>query len=291
MPNQTASTPTAARFTGKSALISGGGTGIGAAVARRLAAEGARVAVVGRRPGPLEAVARELGPAAIAISADIARPEGAQRAVAEAVEQFGGVDVLIANAGGHYGGAVADTGDEEWRLSTQNNLDSAFFCARAALPHLIERRGSIVFLSSLAGLFSGPQAAGYVTTKHALIGLTRSVARDYGRHGVRANAVCPGWVRTPMADEEMSVLCVRHGISLEDAYRLATKDTALRRPAEPEEVASVVAFLASAEAAAMTGTMLVVDAGASCVDLPTLAFVDDRAQAASAAAPLSGSAR
>lgn len=96
--------------------------------------------------------------------------------------------------------------DETWALAARLNLDTAFVSARACLPSLIERRGAIVVVSSIAGLFAGPDAAGYVTMKHALIGLAKSLARDYGRKGVRTNTVCPGWVRTPMADEEMRMI-------------------------------------------------------------------------------------
>lgn len=265
----------APRFEDKVALITGGGTGIGAAVARRLAGEGGQVVVAGRRRGPLEAVAAELGGSAAVAVGDAARTEDAAQMVARAVERFGRLDVLIANAGGHGHGLAGDTDDEGWRDAVSTNLDSAFRVARAALPQLAANRGNVVFVSSIAGLFAGPAVAGYVTTKHALIGLTRSVARDYGRLGVRANAVCPGWVRTPMADEQMAQLCDRHNISVDEAYALVTKDTPLRRPAEAAEIASVIAFAASPDAAVMTGTVLVADSGASCVDLPTLAFAED----------------
>jgi NAD(P)-dependent dehydrogenase (short-subunit alcohol dehydrogenase family) len=116
--------------------------------------------------------------------------------------------------------------------------------------------------------------AGYVTTKHALIGLTRSLARDYGRRGVRVNALCPGWVRTPMADEEMDELGAARGLDREAAYRLVTRDTPLGRPATPEEIAGIVAFLLSDDSAAMTGSVVTADSGASATDLPTIAFAD-----------------
>src|SRR5205814_7682159 len=151
-----------------------------------------------------------------------------------------GLDVLVANAGGGGGGAALDTDPERWSEGIRLNLDTAFVAARAALPALIERGGgSIVIVSSLAGLFAGPGLAGYVTAKHALIGLTRSLARDYGPRGVRVNAVCPGWVRTPTGDEQMDLLGRRKGISREEAYALATSQVPLRRPAEPEEIASI----------------------------------------------------
>lgn len=259
------------RFGGKVALITGGGTGIGAAVAQALHAEGGQVVLMGRRREPLEAVAAPLG--GLALAGDAADASDVRRVLAQARERFGGVDVLVANAGGHGVGEAAHTDDAAWRLATRLNLDTAFVCIREALPELIERRGSIVVLSSLAGHFAGPGVVGYVTMKHALIGLTRSVARDYGRLGVRINAVCPGWVRTPMADEEMRALVEQRRLAdIEAAYALVTRDVPLGRPASAAEIADAVLFLASPQAAMITGTSLMVDGGAAAVDLPTIAF-------------------
>jgi meso-butanediol dehydrogenase / (S,S)-butanediol dehydrogenase / diacetyl reductase len=137
----------------------------------------------------------------------------------------------------------------------------------------VRRQGSIVVISSIAGLAAAPESVGYVTAKHGLIGLARSMARDYGRHGVRVNVVCPGWVRTPMADEEMDQLAGLRGLASRDAaYALPTAQVPLRRPAEPAEVAAVVAFPASSEASAVTGAVIPADCGATAVDLPTTAF-------------------
>jgi NAD(P)-dependent dehydrogenase (short-subunit alcohol dehydrogenase family) len=131
----------------------------------------------------------------------------------------------------------------------------------------------VVAVSSIAGLAAAPASAGYVSAKHGLIGLARSMARDFGPRGVRVNAVCPGWVRTPMADEEMDQLAALRGLAgREEAYALATAQVPLRRPAEPAEVAAVVAFLASGHASAVSGAVLTVDGGATAVDLPTIAF-------------------
>ena len=260
------------RFGNKTAFITGGGTGIGAAVARRVAAEGGHVALMGRRREPLAEVAEPLG--GLAIAGDAADAASVRKALGATIEAFGGVDILIANAGGHGVGPTVSMSDEVWAEATRLNLDTAFVCAREALPHLIESRGNIVILSSIAGLFAGPDAVGYVTMKHALIGLGRSLARDYGRKGVRTNTVCPGWVRTAMADEQMQVLVEKFGLaSIEDAYALVTKDVPLGRPATAEEVSNLVCFLASEEAAMMNGAICTVDGGATVVDLPTLPFV------------------
>jgi NAD(P)-dependent dehydrogenase (short-subunit alcohol dehydrogenase family) len=259
------------RLDGKVAVITGGGTGIGAATAARFHAEGADVLVMGRRPEPLARVATATG--AVPITGDAANAEDAKAAVQAAVERFGGLDILVANAGGGGGGGVLETDDRTWDEGIRLNLSTAFVTAREALPALLDRGGgAIVLVSSLAGLFAGPAMAGYVTAKHALIGLTRSLARDYGPRGVRVNAVCPGWVRTPIGDDQMDILAGRRGMSRDEAYALATSNLPLRRPGAPEEIASIVLFLASEDSSIMTGTVLVADGGASAVDLPTLAF-------------------
>ncbi|MFQ6268297.1 SDR family NAD(P)-dependent oxidoreductase [Kutzneria viridogrisea] len=252
--------------------VTGGGTGIGAAVARRYAAEGANVVVLGRRREPLEKVAEETGAHVIACDASVT--SDAENAVAEIIGRFGRLDVVVANAGGHGLSSVTDTDDEEWEFALRSNLSSAFVFCRASLPSLVEAGGQVVIVSSLAGLFAGPNVAGYTVAKHALIGLTRSIARDYGPHGVRANAVCPGWVRTPMADGEMDQFAEAAGFAggRDEGYRRATAEVPLRRPAEPDEIASIVRFLGSPESSYITGAVLVADGGAHAVDLPTLAF-------------------
>lgn len=265
------------RFKDRTALVTGGGTGIGAAVARRLSSDGATVAVMGRRRGPLQVVAGEIG--GIAVAADAADAGEVRAALSEIRAKAGPVDILIANAGGHGMGPTVSMDDETWASSARANLDTAFVCARECLPDLIERGGTIVIVSSIAGLAAAPEAAGYVTMKHACIGLGKSLARDYGRKGVRTNVVCPGWVTSEMADEEMAVLVKESGAALgvtsvEEAYALVTKDVPINRPATPDEVANVICFLASNEAAMVNGAILTVDGGASVVDLPTIAFAE-----------------
>jgi meso-butanediol dehydrogenase / (S,S)-butanediol dehydrogenase / diacetyl reductase len=258
------------RLEGKVALVTGGGSGIGAAVSRRFAAEGARVVLVGRRREPLERMAAGTG--AMAVVGDATRAEHVRTAIRASLERFGGLDVLVANAGGIGTSGALETDDAQWAASIESNVTSSFVLAREGLPALIERRGAIIVMASLAGLFAAPDDVGYVTAKHALIGLTRSLARDYGPNGVRVNAVCPGWTRTEAADEIMDRLGGRRRITRDEAYALATSEVPLRRPAEPEEIAAVCVFLASDEASIVTGAVLPADGGASVVDLPTLAF-------------------
>jgi len=252
--------------------VSGGGTGIGAATARRLAAAGARVVVMGRRAGPVEEVAAEIG--GLACVGDSAAPADAERAVTLAAGELGGLDVLIANAGGDGSAAELDVDDGLWEAVLRSNLTSSFVLARAALPALTERSGAIVVVSSVAGLFAIPDDVGYTAAKHALLGLTRSLARDYGPRGVRVNAVCPAWTRTPGADASMDRLGERRGVDREGAYRLTTAHVPLRRPVTADEVAAACVFLASPDASAITGAVLPVDGGSSAVDLSTAAFDD-----------------
>ncbi|WP_018681475.1 SDR family NAD(P)-dependent oxidoreductase [Actinokineospora enzanensis] len=260
------------RFADTVALITGAGTGIGAATARRIVAEGGKVVLSGRREAPLKEVAASLGESALVVPADAGDSAAMKAVVAKTLATFGRLDVVVANAGGHGLGTALDTDDAGWQQAVHTNLTSAFITIREALPALTERGGSVVLVSSLAGLFAGPAVAGYVTTKHALIGLTRSIARDYGKHGVRANAVCPGWVRTPMADEQMDELGKVKDVDRDGAYRIVTENVPLGRPAESEEVAAVITFLASKDASIVSGAVVTADAGSSAVDLPTIAF-------------------
>jgi meso-butanediol dehydrogenase / (S,S)-butanediol dehydrogenase / diacetyl reductase len=253
------------RLDGRVAVISGGGTGIGAATARLFSREGAKVVVTGRRPGPLQAVAQEVGGRAVA--GDTADPAHVAEAVASAREAFGGLDVVVANAGVGFGGAAGEVDDERWGRTFDVNVTGAFRLVRAALPSLLERdRGSIVLVSSVSGLVSGTESAAYVASKAAMIGLAKSLAVDYGPRGIRANALCPGWVITPMGDQSMDDLAQMRGISRKDAYRLATKDIPLRRPATAEEIAACCLFLAGDESSIVTGATLLADGGVTAMD-------------------------
>ncbi len=185
---------------GRSALVSGAGTGIGRASAVRLAQAGYGVALVGRRPGPLNEVADEItasGGRVVPISADVGTLDGSETAVTGAVAALGRLDALVCNHGVGTSAAVCDESLEGWDSTIRINLTGPFLLARAALPHLIETRGAIVNISSTGGWFAGPGSTSYCTSKAGLIMLTRCLANEYGPQGVRANCICPGWVRTP----------------------------------------------------------------------------------------------
>lgn len=253
----------------RSAVVTGGGTGIGSAIARRLAGDGYAIALVGRRPAPLEALAEELrrdSKAVLTVSADVGRPEDAQRVIGAAVEAFPGLDLLVNNAGVGDSAAALEEDVDSWDAVLRTNLTGAFLMARAALPHLIPRRGAIVNVASISGFLAGPGWTSYCTSKAGLVMLTRCLANDYGPAGVRVNCVCPGWVRTAMGDEDMDVVAGRHGTDREGAYRLVHADHPLRRPAEPAEIASAVSFLAGPDASYVNGVALPVDGGAMVVD-------------------------
>jgi NAD(P)-dependent dehydrogenase (short-subunit alcohol dehydrogenase family) len=259
------------RLEGKVAIISGGGTGIGAATARRFAREGAKVVVTGRRPDPLETVATEIG--GLAVPGDVAEPGEAARAVTATVERFGGLDVVVANAGVGFGGSAAEVSDDTWQRTLDVNVTGVLRLVRAALPHLIDRGGgSIVLVSSTSGMVSATDSAAYVTSKHALLGLARSLAVDYGPKRVRANAICPGWVVTPMGDDEMDTVAERRSMTREETYALATATVPLRRPATADEIASCILFLASDESSIVTGSVIVADGGGLAADIATIPF-------------------
>jgi meso-butanediol dehydrogenase/(S,S)-butanediol dehydrogenase/diacetyl reductase len=258
------------------ALITGGGSGIGAATARRLAAAGYGVCVTGRRREPLEEVAAETG--GLAVVADTGEAGAIEQAVEAALDRFGGLAVLVCSAGTGAAGAVADQTPERWAHVIETNLTGAFLACRAALPHLVESRGAVVTVSSVAGLRAGPESAAYDASKAGLIMLTQSIALDYGPRGVRANCVCPGWIRTPMADAAMDQLAERTGGDREAAYELANRMVPLRRPGTPEEAAEAIAWLASPASSYVNGAVLPVDGGGAIVDIASAAFEVERSE-------------
>ncbi|UUW92454.1 SDR family oxidoreductase [Pimelobacter simplex] len=200
-------------------LVTGGGTGIGAAVARLLTAGGDQVVVCGRREEPLRDVAAGTG--ARAVVADVSEPAGIARVVDETIAAHGRLDGLVLNHGIIHVGRVDEVTPEQWEETLRVNLTSPFLLVRAALPHLLAARGAVVAVSSVAALRAADGMAAYSASKAGLQMLVQSLAVDHGRDGLRANAVCPGWTATEMGDAEMAELGAARGLSVADAYRLA----------------------------------------------------------------------
>lgn len=252
------------------AIVTGGGTGIGAATASALCGEGWEVIVCGRRLEPLQAVARRTG--AHAVAADVATTAGVDLVIDEATRRFGRLDGVVLNAGIVRPGPVGDLSDDDWDAMMAINLTSAFRLARAALPHLVESQGCLVGVSSAAGLRATAGIAGYNATKAGLSMLMQSIAIDYGPLGVRANAVCPGWTRTEMADFEMTELGESIGVGRDEAYALASAFTPTRRPGDAIEVGRAVAWLLSPAASYVNAAVLPVDGGLVAVEPGQIAF-------------------
>ena len=256
----------------KAVVITGAGTGIGAACARRLVADGYGVVLSGRRPEPLTEVAADLEHVVV-VPGDITDPEHGQALAAAARANFGGLDGVVLNAGIGNSAAAGDDTPESWERTIGINLTGAFLVARACLPSLVERRGSLVGISSNSALRASPEDASYATSKAGLSMLCKAIANDYGPRGVRANAVCPGWVRTPMGDAAMDGLADLRGIDREGAYALTHAHVPLRRPrpAGGDRIGRRPSALSS-EASYVSGVELLVDGGGDVVDVSATAW-------------------
>ena len=250
-------------------------TGIGAAIAKRFAESGTLIAVTGRRAGPIEKIAREFN--GLAIPGDTTKSDDCDAAVKQTIDRFGRLDIVIANAGIMSVGNVVSQTLQEWHKIMDINISGVMQIARAAIPAMIDQgKGSIVNISSVAGLSAGAELTGYVTSKHAVTGLTKSMAIDYGKDNIRVNTFCPGWIRTPMSEEEMATIAANKNISVQEALDLTVKYLPLQRMAEPDEIATCAEFLASDDDSFVTGITLVADGGGECVDVGSLSFLPQK---------------
>jgi NAD(P)-dependent dehydrogenase (short-subunit alcohol dehydrogenase family) len=251
-------------------LVTGGGTGIGAAVARLLREAGDEVAILGRRPEALAAVAASTG--ALDVVCDVSDAGQVAAAVAAVVERFGGLDGLVLNAGVMVPGGISELSLDDWDALVSVNLTGAFYVARAALPSLLRARGAVVSVASVAALRASAEMGGYAVTKAGLVMLTQSLAVDHAHQGLRANVVCPGWTVTEMADSEMAAFGAPRGLGVPEAYAQVTSLVPARRPASASEVAAVVAWLLSDASSYVNGAVIPVDGAGTAVDVGTLPF-------------------
>lgn len=247
------------RFGGKVAIVTGGGRGIGEAIAVRLAQEGAKVVVVDKNEDTLTNTVegiKESGDQAVAIVADVTRGEEVRRMVKTAIEQFGKIDILVNNVGLFITEPFLDTGEETWDMILAINLKSTLVCCQAVLEDMTKRGGgTIVNLSSNAGKMGVGYQASYSAAKAGVMGLTKSLAREMARHNINVNCVCPGLVDTELTTEAIG--------GVPEMREKLVKAIPFRRMAQPEEVAAAVCFLASDDAGFITGQTLSVDGGNS----------------------------
>ena len=248
------------RLAHKVALITGGTSGIGEATAILFAKEGAKIAITGRNQKRGHSVVEQIlqsGGKAIFIAADVHRAEDCCRAVDETIKTFGKLDVLFNNAGVFYPHSILDCTEDEWDLQMDINLKGAFLMSKFALPGMIERgSGVIIHNSSGWGVAGGDAAAAYCASKGGLVLLTKAMAIDHGRQGIRVNCICPGDVDTPMLPEDARL----RGMKWSD-YLAGCADRPLGRIGMPDEIAKAALFLASDDSSFMTGAALVVDGG------------------------------
>jgi NAD(P)-dependent dehydrogenase (short-subunit alcohol dehydrogenase family) len=256
------------KLSGKTALITGGGRGIGRAVAFALAREGARVLVVARTTSEVERVARELteecGTEALHAVCDVSDAESVARAYAVADEFAGreGVHVLVNNAGIAESAPLSKTDDEMWQRHLSINLTGTFYLTRAAIPRMVERGwGRVINIASIAGKTGAPYISAYSASKHGVLGLTRSVALEVASKGVTVNAICPGYVETGMTARAVEQITSKTGRSGAEALDAIKRMSPQNRLVTPEEVAAVALLLASEEGRGITGQAINVDGG------------------------------
>jgi ketoreductase len=257
----------AKELSGKRAVVTGGGTGIGQAIAVALARAGATVAITGRRRAQLDETARAIEKAGgrcrvepMDVTDRAAVSAGLQRIAAA----LGGIDVLVNNAGAGGPNACASDGPDRWDEVIRTNLDGVFFCCREALRHMPEG-GRVINISSVLGRFGVPGYTAYCASKHGVIGFTKALALEVASRKITVNAICPGWVETEMARQGMELMAEGFGVTYEEARKQALSAVPIGRIIEPDEVAALVVYVASPAAAAMTAQAVSLCGGSTMV--------------------------
>jgi meso-butanediol dehydrogenase/(S,S)-butanediol dehydrogenase/diacetyl reductase len=265
------------KLDGEVALITGAGSGIGAALAERFVADGARICITGRRQGKLDEVAQSLPAGTVVTCAgDVTKLEDAERMVDTALGFTGKLDVLVNNAAIDPGGTtVVDIDPDLWHSVLETNLTGPLYMMKASIPHMLEAGGgSIINIASLGGLRCLPGMPAYCASKAGLIMLTKQVALDFGPSKIRCNAVCPGGTRTKMLEKSLSPLGEVLGTDLEGVFACVSSMVPLRRTANPHEITGICSYLASDDSTFMTGSVLLLDGGAAIVDVAGAALTN-----------------
>ena len=248
------------------ALVTGAASGIGRAIAQTFGREGARVVVADLAREAAESTVQEIrsaGGEAMAVAMDVAREDAVNAGVDAIVRSYGGIDILVSNAGIQIVKAIETFSFEEWRRMQAVHVDGAFLTTRACLPHMYKaHRGSIIYMGSVHSKTSSVLKGPYITAKHALLGLARTVAKEGGPHGVRTNVICPGFVRTPLVERQIPEQAQILGIPEEEVIRkVMLKDTVDGEFTTVEDIARVALFFAAFPTNALTGQSIVVSHG------------------------------
>ncbi len=251
----------------KIAIVTGAASGIGLAIAKRYVAEGAIVAIADLKEDAAQSAAADLtrqGPGkAIGIAMDVTSEEQVNEGVAKVVQQFGGVDILVSNAGIQIVHRIEDFPFAEWKKLISIHLDGAFLTAKACLPHMYKKKsGSIIFMGSVHSKEASPLKSAYVAAKHGILGLARTLAKEGGPYGVRSNVICPGFVRTPLVEKQIPEQARDLGISEDEVVKkVMLGNTVDQLFTTVEDVAEVALTLAAFETNALTGQSIVVSHG------------------------------
>ncbi len=245
----------------KHIVITGGGSGIGAAIAERVAKMGARITLMGRNEERLQTKATTL-PQAVAIPVDITDPNQVKQAFDTAIQQFGSVDILINNAGVAKSASFLKIDSTDWNEMLAVNLTGAFLCTQASLPGMKKQQwGRIIFIASTAGLKGYPYVAAYCAAKHGVIGMTRALALETARLGITVNAICPGYTETDIVQNSISNIVNKTGRSFEEARAELVAGNPQKRLIQPDEIANTVAWLCHENSGSITGQAIAVAGG------------------------------